>query len=259
MKNIREIALEEHHDFVGAKMGMWLFLLTELILFTGLFILYAMYRVRHAAEFHAAATELDVVIGTINTLVLLTSSLTVAVGIEALKRRNRKLAKWMVLLTVLFALTFLVNKYFEWSAKIHHGIFPGADELLSRSQGEIIYFNLYYAMTGLHGLHVLVGMGILLWVYFLIARKPSEKVVVAPPNIEYLKGAQLIASKGEQERWVIDEIKDDVVEVEVVIKKDPKKAGVDIPNIIKLENAGLYWHLVDIIWIFLFPLFYLIT
>ncbi len=259
MKDIREIALEEHHDFVGAKMGMWLFLLTELILFTGMFILYAMYRVRHAAEFHAAATELDVVIGTINTLVLLTSSLTVALGIEALKRRNRKLAKWMVLLTVLFALTFLVNKYFEWSAKIHHGIFPGADELLSRSQGEIIYFNLYYAMTGLHGLHVLVGMGILLWVYFLIARKPSEKVVVTTPNIEFLKGAKLLASKGEDASWVIDEIKDDVTEVEVIIKKDPSKAGVDIPNIIKLENAGLYWHLVDIIWIFLFPLFYLIT
>ncbi len=259
MKNIREIALEEHHDFVGAKMGMWLFLLTELILFTGMFLLYSMYRIRYAVDFHNAAMELDVVIGTINTLVLLTSSLTVALGIEALKRRNRKLAKWMVMLTVLFALTFLVNKYFEWSAKIHHGIFPGADELLSRSQGEIIYFNLYYAMTGLHGLHVLIGMGILLWVYFLIARKPSEKVVVASPNVAVLQGAKLVATKGEQEAWVFEEIGDDVSEVEVIVKKDPQKAGIDLPNIIKLENAGLYWHLVDIIWIFLFPLFYLIT
>jgi len=99
----------------------------------------------------------------------------------------------------------------------------------------------------------------LLWVYFLIARKPTEKIVIAKPNIDHLVGAQIVASKGENENWLVQKVDDAVTEIEVVVKKDPQKAGVDVPNIIKLENAGLYWHLVDIIWIFLFPLFYLIT
>ncbi len=259
MKDVREIALHEHHDFVGAKMGMWLFLLTELVLFTGMFILYSMYRVRHAAEFHLAATELNVAIGTLNTLILLTSSLTVALGIQALQKNKRKLALWMVALTVLFALWFLINKYFEWSAKFHHGIYPGAEELLSRSKGEIIYFNLYYTMTGLHGLHVLVGMGVLLWVFFLILKKPRKRIVVAEPKIESIQGAQLLISKGKSHSWLVHQLEEGVEEISVEIKYNPSKSGVDLPNLIKLENAGLYWHLVDIIWIFLFPLFYLIT
>jgi len=259
MKDVREIALHEHHDFVGAKMGMWLFLLTELILFTGMFILYSMYRVKYAAEFHLAASELNVVIGTLNTIILLTSSLTVALGIQALQKNKRKLALWMVALTILFALAFLINKYFEWSAKFQHGIYPGAEELLSFSKGEIIYFNLYYAMTGLHGIHVLVGMGVLLWVFILILKKPSKRIVLAEPKISKLQDAQLFLSKGKSDSWLIGKLDKGVKEVTVEIKYDPQSTGVSLPNLIKLENTGLYWHLVDIIWIFLFPLFYLIT
>jgi len=108
-------------------------------------------------------------------------------------------------LTIFFALLFMVNKYFEWSAKFSSGIFPGSTELLNQPKGIIIYFGLYFVMTGLHALHVLIGMVILLVMFF------------------YLKS--------------------DVINSDYYIM---------------LENSGLYWHLVDIIWIFLFPLFYLI-
>jgi len=259
MKSIHALTVEEHRDFEGARLGMWLFLLTELILFTGMFILYAMYRLKYSAEFHRASLELDVVIGTINTLVLLTSSLTVALSIEALKRNSRKLALWMLGATIFFALVFLVNKYFEWSAKIHHGIYPGSQELMQRSLGEVIYFNLYYSMTGLHGLHVLVGMVVLIWLFVLIARKSQKKYVVHNPHVEQLVGSEIAILKGEKDGWLVDKIGDNVEQVEIKITYEPKAGEVDLPNIIKLENAGLYWHLVDIIWIFLFPLFYLIS
>lgn len=196
---------ETHHsDEIGAKLGMWLFLFTELLLFGGMFILYSIYRGNHSHEFFLAASELDTFIGTVNTLALLTSSLTVALSIEALRRGNRKLSVTMLIVTILFGILFMVNKYFEWSAKIHHGIYPGGEVLLSMSDGEMLFFNLYYVMTGLHGLHVLIGIGVLSVMLFFIRRE-------------------------------------------------------DKSNVIKLENSGLYWHLVDIIWIFLFPLFYLIS
>ena len=118
----------------------------------------------------------------------------------------------MIVVTILFGVGFMVNKYFEWSAKFHHGIYPGSEELFSHSQGEMVFFNLYYAMTGLHGLHVLIGMGVLAGMVYFLAKKPADT-------------AQTF----------------------------------DARNFIKLENSALYWHLVDVIWIFLFPLFYLIT
>lgn len=194
-----------HRDDVGAKIGMWLFLFTELILFGGMFLVYAVYRFQYRDFFALASKELDVLIGLINTLILLTSSLTMAMSITALRRDNKKLSLLFLSVTILFALLFLVNKYFEWSAKFHHGLFPGSNELLSLPKGEIIYFGLYYVMTGLHAIHVLIGMVFLLFMFFYVK---SGKV-----NKEYY---------------------------------------------IMLENSGLYWHLVDIIWIFLFPLFYLI-
>jgi len=195
-----------HRDDYGARMGMWLFLFTELILFGGMFLVYSVYRFTNQAEFHLAATELNTIIGTFNTAILLTSSLTMALSITAIQKNNRTLSIFFQLLTILLGLFFMVNKYFEWSAKINHGLFPGSDELLSKSAGEILFFGLYYVMTGLHGLHVLVGM-------ILIAVMTG------------------FTSRG-------------------IITHD---------SYVKLENTGLYWHLVDIIWIFLFPLFYLIT
>lgn len=195
-----------HRDDIGARMGMWLFLFTELLLFGGLFFLYSVYRFINQEEFHIAAKELDTIIGTFNTAILLTSSLTMALSITAIQKNNKGLSIFFQLLTILLGFGFMINKYFEWAAKINHGIFPGSEELLSKGSGEILFFGLYYVMTGLHGLHVLIGMFLIGTMTWFTARD--------------------------------------------IINKDTN---------VKLEAAGLYWHLVDIIWIFLFPLFYLIT
>lgn len=195
-----------HRDDVGSRMGMWLFLFTELLLFGGMFLLYSVYRFQHADEFHIAAKELNTILGAFNTAVLLTSSLTMALSIVAIQRGQKLLSIFLQIITIVLALFFLVNKYFEWTAKFHHGIYPGSEQLLSKSSGEILFFGLYYVMTGLHGVHVIVGM-------FLIA----------------------------------------------VMTRMTRRDIITKDSYVRLENAGLYWHLVDIIWIFLFPLFYLIT
>lgn len=194
-----------HKDAIGAKMGMWLFLFTEMLLFGGLFLLYMAYRLQYTQDFVIAAKELNLMMGTVNTIVLLTSSLTMALSIAAIQRNKKILAIWMLALTIAFALAFMVIKYFEWSAKFHHGIFPGSPDLMNLPNGEIIFFGLYFSMTGLHALHVIIGVIILLFILvFLIRDKITQH------------------------------------------------------DYIKLENSGLYWHLVDLIWIFLYPLFYLI-
>jgi cytochrome c oxidase subunit 3 len=188
-------------------------LFTEILLFGGLFIVYAAYRSKYPTDFHLAAKELDTLLGAVNTLVLLTSSLTVAISIEALQRGNRKLSLGMLLITIACAFTFMINKYFEWGHKFEIGIYPGSETLLSAANGEILFFNLYYAMTGLHGIHVLVGIVVLSSMFYFVARTPREF----------------------------------------------EKKYYDQRQFIKLENSGLYWHIVDVIWIFLFPLFYLIS
>ena len=195
-----------HRDDVASRMGMWLFLFTELLLFGGMFLLYSVYRFQYADQFHIAAKELNTILGAFNTAILLTSSLTMALSIVAIQRNQKTLSLFLQIITIILALFFLVNKYFEWTAKIHHGIYPGSEELLSKSSGEILFFGLYYVMTGLHGIHVIVGM-------FLIS----------------------------------------------VMARMTRRGTITHDNYVRLENAGLYWHLVDIIWIFLFPLFYLIT
>ena len=126
-----------HRDDVGAKMGMWLFLFTEVLLFGGMFLVYAVYRYQYPDQFHIAGMELNTTIGTINTIILLTSSLTVALSITALQKGNKFLSIVLLSLTIAFALFFMVNKYFEWSTKIHHGIYPGSEELLNKKNGEI--------------------------------------------------------------------------------------------------------------------------
>lgn len=201
-----QAAVHVHRDDIGARMGMWLFLFTELLLFGGLFFLYSVYRFVNQEQFHIAAKELNTLIGTFNTIILLTSSLTMALSIAAIQRNNKSLSVFFQALTILLAFGFLINKYFEWSIKFHHGIFPGSEILISKPKGEILFFGLYYVMTGLHGLHVIIGV-----------------VLISIMTRLTIKG---------------------------VINKD---------SYVKLEAAGLYWHLVDIIWIFLFPLFYLIT
>jgi cytochrome c oxidase subunit 3 len=199
-------AIHVHRDDVGARMGMWLFLFTELLLFGGLFFLYSVYRFVNQEQFHIAAKELNTLVGTFNTIILLTSSLTMALSIGAIQRNNKSLSVFFQTITILLALGFLINKYFEWSIKFHHGIYPGSEILTSKPKGEILFFGLYYVMTGLHGLHVIIG----------------------------------------------------IVLISVMTRLTMKNV-INQNSYVKLEAAGLYWHLVDIIWIFLFPLFYLIT
>jgi cytochrome c oxidase subunit 3 len=201
----RETAAEApHRDYQGAKIGMWLFVFTELILFGGLFLLYSAYRMKYPHEFHEGGQELNVVIGVANTLVLLTSSLTVAMSITAVQKGAKRQAQLLLSATLVLAAVFLVDKYVEWSAEIGRGMYPNGAELLKRPPGSNLFFGLYFTMTGLHGVHVLAGIGVLSVMLYLVTR---------------------------------DRITSD--------------------DYVKLENAGLYWHLVDVIWIFLLPLFYL--
>lgn len=197
---------EEKGDYQGSKLGMWIFLFTEMLLFTGLFLLYSVYRSKYSGEFHATAAGMDRIIGTLNTGILLTSSLTMAYAISSIRAGREKMSLLFQYLTVFLGLVFLVNKYIEWGAKFRHGIYPGSPELLASTKGEIIYYGLYFFMTGLHGLHVLAGM-ILIAVTCVLTRRGS----------------------------------------------------INSGRFIVIENTGLYWHFVDIVWVYLFPLFYLIN
>ena len=196
-----------HYDAEASKIGMWLFIFTELLLFGGLFIVYSVYRFMNHEAFHLAAEELNRTIGAINTVLLLVSSMTIAMSTSALQNKKKGLTMFLLSITVLIGFIFLVNKYFEWGVKFEHGIWPGSEHLKADfSQGEILFFGLYFVMTGLHALHIIIGL-----------------IVIG------------FAMSGIQKGKVTEH-----------------RAAL-------LENAGLYWHLVDLIWIFLFPLFYLIT
>jgi cytochrome c oxidase subunit III len=199
--------VHEHYDPEASKIGMWLFIFTELLLFGVLFVIYAVYRYMNHEAFHMAAEELDMYIGAINTIILLISSMTIAMSTTALQKKNKSFTLILCGITFLLGFVFLVNKFFEWGGKFDHGIIPGSDELINNfSQGEILFFGLYFIMTGLHALHIIIGLVLIAVVMWRIH-----------------------SGKVHSERSVL------------------------------LENTGLYWHLVDIIWIFLFPLFYLIT
>jgi cytochrome c oxidase subunit 3 len=193
-------------DAAGKKMGMWFFLFTEILFFGGMFLLYSVFRYRYPEAFHAAAAEENLLLGTVNTALLLTSSLCIALSISAIRRGERFFSSWLQLVTIVMGIAFLVIKYFEWMAKIDIGIYPDSPVLLKMAGGEIIFFGLYYVMTGLHGLHVLVGC-----------------VVIA------------------------------------FMMRFTMKQTINRGNVARLENTGLYWHFVDIVWIYLYPLFYLIT
>lgn len=192
-------------DYAGAKLGMWLFLFTEILLFGGLFLLYAVYLRRYPQEFTVAGKQLNWVMGTANTVILLTSSLLAAMAVSAVQRNQLRRAVGLIGGTILCAAGFMVIKYFEWSAKIGHGIYPGSEHLKAGAPGESVFFSLYFMTTGIHGLHVIIGTALLAWI--------AVKVNVGAVNAD---------------------------------------------DYILLENGALYWHLVDLIWIFIFPLYYLI-
>jgi cytochrome c oxidase subunit 3 len=196
---------EEHKDYAGAKLGMWLFLFTELLLFGGLFLLYGVYLKRYPQEFAVGGRQLNWIMGTANTVILLTSSLFAAMAVSAVQRDERRRAVVLIGGTILCAAGFMVIKYVEWSAKIGHGIYPGSEHVKSGALGESVFFSLYFLTTGIHGLHVLIGAALLGWI--------ATRV---------------------------------------------KAGAVNAGDHVLLENGALYWHLVDLIWIFIFPLYYLI-
>jgi cytochrome c oxidase subunit 3 len=202
----KSIHHEEIRDDFAAKMGMWLFIFTELLLFAGLFLVYSVYRFQYPKLFHQAALEMNVTIGALNTIILLISSMTVAMSLTAMQKNNKKLALSLLFITIFCALIFLFNKYIEWGTKFNEGLYPGSELMLKLERGELLFFSLYFFMTGLHALHIIIGMVILSIAFFKI-----------------------------------------------------RKGTLHIGKYMLLENGALYWHLVDLIWIFLFPLFYLIT
>ena len=261
MSSAHSIALATHKDYRGSKFAIWLFLITEIILFGGMFLLYSIYRSEYPQDFHHAAAELNTLVGTINTLILLSSSLTMALAIAGTHHGNRKLALWMLALTVIFAGWFMVNKYFEWGAKIHHGIYPGSEHLAAFPKGEQIFFGLYFMMTGVHGIHVVVGMVLLTVMFVRVLRQPNAKVsFVAGHGLNHALGCRLAVIDGSGNAlWKGEEIDGSVERIDVNTKYWPVKKRFKVADFNLLENSGLYWHIVDIIWIFLFPLFYLIT
>ncbi|UCG60361.1 MAG: cytochrome c oxidase subunit 3 family protein [Candidatus Zixiibacteriota bacterium] len=191
----------------SAKLGMWIFLITEVLLFGGLFCAYAIYRSWNPDIFHNAHVHLDIFAGTLNTVVLITSSVTMALAIRSMQLGNRPATLKFLITTLLLAAVFLVVKYFEYSHKIHLGQLPGKFYTFGGIEGTNphIFFSVYFLMTGLHGFHVLAGMGVITWLIVRTQRNAFSAEYYTP-----------------------------------------------------VEMTGLYWHLVDLIWIFLFPLFYLV-
>ncbi|MCB0342190.1 MAG: cytochrome c oxidase subunit 3 family protein [Pseudobdellovibrionaceae bacterium] len=206
---------DAEHEFNTSKFGVWLFLCTEILMFGGLFVAYAIYHNMYPELFQAGAQFLDWRFGALNTVVLLMSSFTMALGIYYSQKNNSKMASLMLTITLICGAIFMGVKYIEYSHKIHEGLLPG--KLYSYQPGpethlvhELpknipMYFSFYFVMTGIHGLHVLIGMGLILWV-LLRARKNEFNENYYTP----------------------------------------------------VEGVGLFWHLVDLIWIYLFPLLYLV-
>jgi len=202
----KKVHVEVHRDDEASKLGMWLFIFTELLLFGGLFLVYSVFRAEYPSNFHEGSLELSVTIGAINTIALLISSMTVAMALTAIQKDNKKLALALISITLILATVFLINKYVEWGAKFDHGLYPGSPLMKYLDRGHLLYFSLYFFMTGLHALHIIVGMVLLTICLFKV-----------------------------------------------------RSGNVNSKSYIHLENGALYWHLVDLIWIFLFPLMYLIN
>jgi len=188
-----------------ATLGMWTFLATEVLFFGGLFLAYAVYRHVYPAGFAMGSRQTDLFFGTFNTALLLTSSLTMALAVHSARNDRMKPVGWFLFLTVFLAIGFVIVKGFEYRKDILNQLVPGPGlaPFLPAQAG--IFFWLYWAMTGLHALHVLIGIGVLSVMTWLTTRRRFSSRYHTP-----------------------------------------------------IEVAGLYWHFVDVVWIFLYPLLYLI-
>lgn len=191
----------------AARFGMWIFLATEILLFSGLFIGYGIYRTLFTAAFHEASRHLDKTLGTIETGVLLTSSLCAVLALHFARLERRRWTVLLILLTALGGILFLGIHAREYLDEFREGALPGPYYRLEavNAYGAPLFFSLYFMMTGLHGIHVSVGVGLLIWVAVMAHRRSFEAGWVTP-----------------------------------------------------LELVALYWHLVDVFWIFIYPLLYLV-
>ena len=209
-------SIEHHHahhfasaddEFVAAKQGMWVFLVTEVLMFGGLFVAYGIFRGMYPEMFREAHHMLDWKMGGLNTVVLITSSLTMAMAVGAAARGEKKKALTTLGLTFILACCFLVVKYFEYTHKFHDGLLPGGFFTNHELQNPKtpLFFSIYFLMTGLHGVHVVIGMGLMLWLMRRTARGEFQTGYYTP-----------------------------------------------------VELVGFYWHFVDLVWIYLFPLLYLV-
>jgi len=186
---------EPEQAYHAAKFGMWLFLATEVLFFGGLFAAFAIYHTKYFEMFHHGSQALNWKLGGVNTIVLLLSSYSMARAVDGAQHgKNKEIVPWLIF-TVLCACIFMGVKYIEYSTKFEHGITPSTN----------LFYALYFCLTGLHGIHVLIGIGAILWILSLAKRNRFSKEYYTP-----------------------------------------------------IEVVGLYWHLVDLVWIYLFPLLYLI-
>jgi cytochrome c oxidase subunit 3 len=195
-------------QFESNRMGVWLFLVTEILFFGGLFCAFAVFRSWYLPGFLEAHHHLDKVMGAINTLVLITSSLTMALAVRSSQVGNKSATTKLLAFTIFCAFIFLVVKYFEYSHKFHEGLLPGAAfhaEGFTHGAQASIFFAVYFMMTGVHGLHVVIGIGLITWILIRNEKGHFSGRYYSP-----------------------------------------------------VENVGLYWHLVDLVWIYLFPLLYLV-
>ena len=191
----------------ASALGMWVFLVTEIMFFGALFTAYVVYRSAFPEAFHAASKELDIALGSLNTVVLITSSLTMALAVHAAQVSRRGMLVVCLLLTIALGTTFLGVKAYEYWHKWHEHLVPGPTFVFHGADpnNAQLFFSLYFAMTGLHALHMIVGIGLL---SVLTVR----------------------ATQGMFNRFYYTPV----------------------------ELSGLYWHFVDLVWIFLFPLLYLL-
>jgi cytochrome c oxidase subunit 3 len=202
-------ALQPAHQFETVEqqnatvtLGMWAFLLNEVLFFGGLFTVYAMYRAEHYTAFARSSAKLDPVLGGINTAILIGSSLTVALAVWAAHEKRRGLIVPLLGMTSVLGLAFLGIKVVEYSHKFHEHLVPGHGFAFDMPFGSELFFALYFVMTGMHALHMVIGI-----------------IIFAVLMVVVMRG------------------------------RESSRA---------IEVAGLYWHFVDIVWIFLFPLLYLI-
>jgi cytochrome c oxidase subunit 3 len=200
--------LDQQRD--SAELGMWLFLATEVLFFGGLFLAYSLYRTANEKAFADASASLNLPLGTINTIVLLTSSLTMALAVHAARLSHRKTLVRLLDLTIVLGTAFLVIKGFEWHQDYDENLIPFLTSHFELKNGTsppagAMFFNLYFLMTGLHALHMIIGLAILSW-YSVKARRGLLEGLRSTP----------------------------------------------------VHLLGLYWHFVDIVWVFLFPFLYLI-